>query len=83
MVLGVGSPQPPTTRRPPTRAAPRPPRQLPRTLLTLAVSQEDAQKVIVASKALDLTFGLLTEDSNVKPGAGNVHPGPVPLRQVS
>ena len=31
--------------------APRPPRQLPRTLLTLAVTQKEAQKVILASKA--------------------------------
>jgi hypothetical protein len=34
------------------------------------VTQKDAQKVIVASKALSLTFGLLTADSNVKPGPG-------------
>ncbi len=44
--------------------------QLPRTLLTLAVTQKEAQKVIVASKALDLTFGLLTDNSEVKPGPG-------------
>jgi len=34
------------------------------------VSQKEAQKVIVASKALDLTFGLLTPDSKVSPGPG-------------
>ena len=39
--------------------------QLPRTLLTLALSQEDAQKVILASKTLDVTFALLTKDSTV------------------
>lgn len=43
--------------------------QLPRTLLTIAVTQQEAQKVIVASKALDLTFGLLTTDSKVQPRA--------------
>ena len=34
------------------------------------MTQKEAQKVIVASKALDLTFGLLTANSNVKSGAG-------------
>jgi pilus assembly protein CpaB len=43
--------------------------QLPRTLLTIAVTPKEAQKVIVASKALDLTFGLLTNDSKVQPRA--------------
>jgi hypothetical protein len=38
--------------------------------LTLAVDQKEAQKVILASKALNLTFGLLTPDSKVKPGPG-------------
>ena len=68
-VLNVGSPQPPTTS---TKTDPasgeQTTEQLPRTLLTLAVTQEQAQKVIVASKALDLTFGLLTSNSEVKPG---------------
>jgi hypothetical protein len=32
------------------------------------VTQKEAQKVIVASKALDLTFGLLTPNSKVKLG---------------
>jgi pilus assembly protein CpaB len=70
-VLNVGSPQPPTTstKTDPTSGE-QTTEQLPRTLLTLAVTQKEAQKVIVASKALDLTFGLLTSNSEVKPGPG-------------
>jgi pilus assembly protein CpaB len=69
-VLNVGSPQPPTTTTSTDENGTQTTEQLPRTLLTIAVTQKDAQKVIVASKALDLTFGLLTADSNVKPGPG-------------
>lgn len=45
---------------------------LPRTLLTLAVDQQEAQKVILASKGYpdSLTFGLLTNTSQVKKGPG-------------
>ena len=46
---------------------------LPRTLLTLAVNQRDAQKVILAQKGATtdaLTFGLLTNTSQVKKGPG-------------
>jgi len=45
---------------------------LPRTLLTLAVDQAEAQKVILASKGVpdSLTFGLLTNTSQVKKGPG-------------
>ena len=70
-VLNVGSPQPPTTstKTDPTSGE-QTTEQLPRTLLTLAVTQQEAQKVIVASKALDLTFGLLTTNSKIKPGPG-------------
>jgi pilus assembly protein CpaB len=69
-VLNVGSPQPPTTTTSTDSTGTQTTEQLPRTLLTIAVTQKDAQKVIVASKALDLTFGLITADSNVKPGPG-------------
>jgi pilus assembly protein CpaB len=69
-VLNVGSPQPPTTTTSTDSNGTQTTEQLPRTLLTIAVSQKDAQKVIVASKALDLTFGLITANSNVKPGPG-------------
>jgi pilus assembly protein CpaB len=68
-VLNVGSPVPistTTTDETGTQTT----ETLPRTLLTIAVDQRDAQKVIVASKALDLTFGLLTANSNVHSGPG-------------
>lgn len=63
-VLGVGSTTPvttTTTAQDGTQVA----EQLPRTLLTLALDQEEAQKVILASKTLDVTFALLTKDSKV------------------
>ncbi len=44
--------------------------QLPRTLLTLAVDQSEAEKVIYASKNSTVSFALLTPKSNVKPGPG-------------
>jgi pilus assembly protein CpaB len=69
-VLNVGSPQPPTTSTKTADDGTQTTEQLPRTLLTLAVTQKEAQKVIVASKALDLTFGLLTSNSQVKAGPG-------------
>jgi pilus assembly protein CpaB len=70
-VLNVGSPQPPTTSTTTDESSgTQTTEQLPKTLLTLAVDQKDAQKVILASKALNLTFGLLTEQSKVRPGPG-------------
>ena len=68
-VLNVGSPQPPAAASDSTSTA-SDTETLPRTLLTLAVTQKEAQKVILASKALDLTFGLLTSDSKVAPAPG-------------
>lgn len=50
--------------------------QLPKTLMTLAVDQKDAQKVIYASGNGDLAFGLLNKDSVVKAG------GPVTDRNL-
>lgn len=44
--------------------------QLPRTLLTLAVTQKQAEKVLFGSSTGELAFGLLTEDSDVSPGPG-------------
>jgi len=41
--------------------------QLPRTLLTLAVSQEQAQKVLYGKANGELSFGLLTDKSTVAP----------------
>jgi pilus assembly protein CpaB len=69
-VLNVGSPQPPTTSTKTEADGTETTEQLPRTLLTIAVTQKEAQKVIVSSKALNLTFGLLTNDSVVHPGPG-------------
>lgn len=42
--------------------------QLPRTLLTLAVEQRDAEKIIFAARNGEVAFGLLTEKSAVEPG---------------
>jgi pilus assembly protein CpaB len=44
--------------------------QLPKTLLTLAVSQPDAEKVLFASSSGELAFGLLNTDSQVAPSQG-------------
>ena len=41
--------------------------ELPRTLMTVAVNQKEAQKVIFGSKSGILTFGLETDSSIVKP----------------
>jgi pilus assembly protein CpaB len=69
-VLNVGSPQPPAAAADSADSANASTETLPRTLLTLAVTQKEAQKIILSSKALDLTFGLLTSDSKVAPGPG-------------
>ncbi len=44
--------------------------QLPKTLLTLAVSQKDAEKLIFATKNGALSFGLLNDDSQIGPSQG-------------
>jgi pilus assembly protein CpaB len=44
--------------------------QLPKTLLTLAVSQQEAEKVLLAQKLGELAFGLLNNDSVVAPSQG-------------
>jgi pilus assembly protein CpaB len=44
--------------------------QLPRTLMTLAVDQADAEKIIFAARNSELSFALLTEKSDVKAGPG-------------
>jgi pilus assembly protein CpaB len=68
-VLGVGSTTPVTTTTT-AEDGTQQTEQLPRTLLTLALSQDEAEKVILASKTYGLTFGLLTKDSDVTPGPG-------------
>jgi len=67
VVLGVGSTTPVTTTTT-AEDGTQQTEQLPRTLLTLALSQEEAQRVILASKTLDVTFALLTKDSAVAEG---------------
>lgn len=44
--------------------------QLPRTLMTLALDQPDAERVLFAQGAGELVFALITEDSNVDEGPG-------------
>jgi pilus assembly protein CpaB len=44
--------------------------QLPRTLMTLALTQADAEKVLLSQKTGELAFAVLTEDSKVSPGQG-------------
>lgn len=68
-VLGVGSTTPTTTTTT-TEDGAQTTEQLPRTLLTLAVDQTQAQKVLFASSNGELAFGLLTGNSTVKPDAG-------------
>jgi len=47
--------------------------QLPRTLFTLAVSQADAEKIMLASTTGELSFGYLNEKSEVRPGPGTTN----------
>lgn len=44
--------------------------QLPRTLLTLSLPQDDAERVLYASRNGELAFGLLNSDSDVGPNLG-------------
>jgi len=46
--------------------------EVPKTILTIAVTQEEAEKLIHADRTTDLTFALLTDESLVrdKPGVG-------------
>lgn len=44
--------------------------QLPSTLMTLAVDQKDAERVLFAQTTGELAFGLLTKDSSVDASAG-------------
>jgi pilus assembly protein CpaB len=44
--------------------------QLPSTLMTLAVDQTDAEKVLYSQQSGELAFALLTEDSDVNPSGG-------------
>jgi pilus assembly protein CpaB len=66
-VLGVGSTTPVTTTTT-AEDGTQQTEQLPRTLLTLALTQQEAQEVILASKKYEVTFALLTKDSDVGEG---------------
>jgi pilus assembly protein CpaB len=44
--------------------------EIPKAILTLALSQKDAEKAILADRNGDLTFGLMTDDSVVAPSNG-------------
>jgi pilus assembly protein CpaB len=44
--------------------------QLPRTLMTLALAQKDAEKVLFSQTNGELAFGLLTDQSNIDQGPG-------------
>lgn len=44
--------------------------QLPSTLMTLALPQQDAERVLYAQTNGELVFGLLTGNSNIDPGPG-------------
>jgi pilus assembly protein CpaB len=68
-VLGVGSTTPTTTTKT-TAEGEQTTEQLPRTLLTIAVTQQEAEKVQFAGATGELSFGLLTQASEVRPGPG-------------
>ncbi|HEU5035947.1 MAG TPA: Flp pilus assembly protein CpaB [Nocardioides sp.] len=70
-VLGVGSTAPVTTTTTNDEGTPTT-EELPRTLLTIAVGQKDAQKVLYASANGELAFALLNGDSKVKSGSAGV-----------
>lgn len=44
--------------------------QLPRTLMTLAVKQADAEKVLLSQASGELVFAVINQDSDVSPGPG-------------
>jgi pilus assembly protein CpaB len=68
-VLGVGSTTPvSTTTTDQTGASTT--EQLPRTLITLALSQQQVEKVTFAASNGELSFALLTDKSAVQPDAG-------------
>lgn len=68
-VIGVGSTTPVSTTTT-TADGQETTEQLPRTLMTLSLSLEEAEKVRLAEKLGELSFGLLTETSKVTEGSG-------------
>jgi pilus assembly protein CpaB len=68
-VLGVGSTTT-TTKTTTTAEGEQTTAEIPQTLLTLAVSKNDAEKVTFAASSGEVVLGLRTPDSDVKPGPG-------------
>lgn len=66
-ILGVGSTTPVSTTKTDESGASTT-EQLPRTLLTLALDQKQAEKVLYSATIGELSFGLLTDESAVSPG---------------
>ena len=69
-VLGVGSTTPTATTTTTPDGQQQVTEQLPRTLLTLALDQKNAQKVLFAVGNGELAFALLTGNSSVRPDTG-------------
>ena len=53
--------------------------QLPKTLFTLAVDQDEAEKIMFAAAHGELTFALLNDKSKVKAGPGISTTQPLPV----
>jgi pilus assembly protein CpaB len=68
-VIGVGSTTQVTTTTTDPEGA-QTVEQLPRTLLTLSLDQEQVEKVLFAQTHGELAFGLLTGESKIQPGPG-------------
>lgn len=64
-VLGVGSTTPVSAADEAEQAA----EQLPRTLLTLSVTQKQAERVLFGQSIGELAVGLLTDKSSIEPGS--------------
>ncbi len=69
-VLGVGSTTPAATTTTTAEGGAQTVETLPRTLLTIAVNQRDAEKVQLAALTGEVAFALLTDASDVGPGPG-------------
>lgn len=69
-VLGVGSTTPVTTTTTDGETGAATTEQLPRTLLTLALTPEQAQRVLYAQTNGELAVALLTDATELKPGKG-------------
>ena len=69
-VLGVGTTTVVSTTTTDSTSGDQTTEQLPRTLMTLAVDQKEAEKVIFAAKNSEVSFALLTNKSKVQSGSG-------------